>query len=51
MVQDQNGHYKFIDENGYRVERDLYGAVSLYDSQNNLVVIDPVTGKHRRYNE
>lgn len=25
--------------------------MSLYDDENNLVVIDPATGKHRRYNE
>ena len=31
MVTDSEGITKFIDKHGYRVERDLYGRVSLFD--------------------
>jgi hypothetical protein len=41
----------FIDNNGYRVERDLYGRVTLYDEDNNEVKIDKTTGVHRKYND
>lgn len=41
----------FIDKNGYRVERDLYGRATLFDKDNNQVIIDPETGVHRKYNE
>ena len=41
LVEDEDGKLKFIDKNGYTVERDLYGQVSLFDEDNLLVVIDP----------
>lgn len=33
------------------VKKDYYGAVSLYDPEGLLVVIDPITKVHKKYNE
>ena len=41
MVEDKDGKLKFIDKNGYTVERDLYGRVTLFDDNGLMVVIDP----------
>lgn len=33
------------------MERDFYGKVTLYDEHGNMVIIDPVTKKHRKFNK
>lgn len=35
VIVDEKGNVRFIDRNGYSVQRDLYGRVSLFDEEGN----------------